>query len=321
LAWDGGRNDGFVQASAVAGAGDPQGFDPTGTRAMRYYDDRDVPFYYQLASTFAISDRYFADLLGPTVPNRLYLYAGSSFGIVTDDVDLSIHRTIFGELDDRGISWKVYRSDVPAGLITASFALDALGHVSDLDDFAADARAGTLPQVAWIDPAFLSATVALTDEEPPADPQIGETFVYQQVLALLASPAWGRSVLFITYDEAGGLYDHVPPPPACDPGDAPPASQPELGGFDRYGFRVPLFVVSPFARAHYVSHVVHSHASILRFIETRFGIPALSGRDANADALLDMFDFANPPFAAPPALAAPPIDGSALGACQVRYGE
>ena len=83
---------------------------------------------------------------------------------------------------------------------------------------------------------------------------------------------------------------------------------------------MPFFVVSPYARAHFVSHAVHSHTSILRFIETRFGIPALSARDANADALLDMFDFASPPFLSPPDLQAPTVDAAQLAACSARYG-
>jgi phospholipase C len=317
--FDGGRNDGFVVASS--GANDPQGNDPSGSRAMTYFDGGDLPFAYQLASTFAIGDRYFCDVLGPTFPNRLYLYAGTSFGIVTDDVDTDYHSTIFHALDVRHISWKVYRSDVAAANITLSFQLDSLGHVSDIDDFVADARADRLPDVAWIDPTFLVETTTATDEHPPADIQLGQAFVHQQVTTLMQSPAWASSVLFITYDEAGGFFDHVPPPAACPPDSTPPAQDARLGGFDRYGFRVPLYVVSPFARAHFVSHAVHSHSSILRFIETRFALPALTARDGNADALMDMFDFANPPFLTPPTLDAPAVDANALADCKATYGD
>ncbi len=317
-AWNQGRNDGFVVASA--GANDGEGNDPTGSRAMAYYDDSDLPFYYQLASTFAISDRYFSDVLGATLSNRLYLYAGSSFGIVSGDVDFDLHRTIFQLLNEHNISWKVYRSDVPGPLLTASFLLDSIGHVASIDDFAEDARQDRLPAVAWVDPVFLNAKATLSSEEPPADMQVGQQFVYRQVTALMSSPSWATSAMFITYDEAGGLYDHVPPPGACLPGGIPPAQEADLGGFDRYGFRVPLFIVSPYAKAHFVSHAVHSHSSILRFIEMRFGLPALTGRDANADAMLDMFDFASPPFLTPPDLASPPIDDARLADCVAQYG-
>jgi phospholipase C len=308
-AWNGGRNDGFVVAS-----------EPTGARAMGYYDDTDLPFYYQLASTFATSDRYFSDVLGPTLPNRLYLYAGTSFGIVSGDVDVGFHRTLFHELNAAGISWKVYQSDVTAGFSMASFLVDSVGRIAGLDDFAEDAQAGRLPRVAFIDPTFLRMGATSTDEGPPADMQVGQSFVYSQVNALMSSPSWATSVMFITYDEAGGLYDHVAPPAACVPGATPPLQEAELGAFDRYGFRVPLFVVSPYAKAHFVSHVVHSHASILRFIEARFGLPALTSRDANAAALLDMFDFGNPPFLSPPALAQPAVDRAKLDACRAKYG-
>src|SRR6185295_19562698 len=108
--------------------------------------------------------------------------------------------------------------------------------------------------------------------------------VYQQVVA---SPLWPRLALLLTYDEGGGFFDHVPPPRAC----APDPSRPEL---TQRGPRVPLLVVSPWARPHHVSHVVHDHTSILRFIELLHDLPALSARDANADALLDMFDFSRP---------------------------
>jgi phospholipase C len=320
LAWNQGQNDGFVIASSAGAGGDGEGHDPTGSRAMGYYDQRDIPFYYELASTFAIADRNFSDVLGPTLPNRLYLYAGTSFGIVDGTIDTDFHRTIFRALNQRGISWKVYQSDVAAGLLTASFLVDSIGHIASIDDFAEDARQDRLPAVSWVDPVLLTATATLSSEEPPADMQVGQQFVYRQVAALMSSSSWATSAMFITYDETGGLYDHVPPPAACPPDGTPPSEQADLGGFDRHGFRVPLFVVSPYAKAHFVSHAIHSHTSILRFIETRFGLPALTARDANADALLDMFDFANPSFLSPPDLQAPTVDAAQLSACTDRYG-
>src|SRR4029077_2809191 len=135
-------------------------------------------------------------------------------------------------------------------------------------------------------------------------------FASRVINALLASPQWPRAALFLTYDEHGGFYDHVPPRPACTPDDVAPALQAgdDPGAYDRYGFRVPMVVVSPFARRQYVSHRVYDHTSILRFIETRFDLPALTRRDAHADAMLRMFDFGTPPFTTPPALPAAPID-------------
>src|SRR5206468_1339356 len=145
--------------------------------------------------------------------------------------------------------------------------------------------------------------------------------VWEQVEAVLHGPEWPTSALFLTYDEHGGLYDHLPPPAACAPDDIAPAEEPELGGFDRLGFRVPLTVISPYARRHYVSHSVHSHTSILRFIEAEFGLSAMTKRDANSDALLDLFDFASPPRLDAPDLAEPPVSDAALGACQKAFPE
>jgi phospholipase C len=133
----------------------------------------------------------------------------------------------------------------------------------------------------------------------------------------MASPNWPTSALFLTYDEHGGYYDHVPPPAAPIPDNIPPnlKAGDTPGAFDRYGFRVPAVVVSPFAKPHYVSHVVDDHTSILRFMELRFGLPALSNRDLNADPMLDMFDFSKPQFTTPPNLPAAVVDPAKLAAC------
>ena len=119
------------------------------------------------------------------------------------------------------------------------------------------------------------------------------------------SPNWKSSALFVTWDEHGGFYDHVNPPHACPPDDYPPVQYVDKvltnmpGAFDHYGPRVPLFVVSPYAKRGFVSHRVTDHTSILRFVETRFNLPALTNRDANADPLFDVFDFDHPDFSIP----------------------
>jgi phospholipase C len=183
-------------------------------------------------------------------------------------------------------------------------------NVLPISQYFADAAAGTLPQVAFVDPLFVGSSNTENDEHPTSNIQVGQEFVSRVVNALLASPQWPRSALFLTYDEHGGFYDHVRPRPACLPDGIPPLLEAgdDPGAFDRYGFRVPMVVVSPFARSRYVSHRVYDHTSILRFIETRFDLPALTRRDANADPLLRMFDFRQPPFATPPSLPAATID-------------
>ena len=137
------------------------------------------------------------------------------------------------------------------------------------------------------------------------------------IATLFASPQWPRSALFLTYDEHGGFFDHVPPPPACKPDDIAPIleSGDEPGEFDRYGIRVPMALVSPFARRHFVSHTAYDHTSVLRFIETRFDLPALTARDANADPMLELFDFQHPRFRKPPKLPKAKIDPKRLAGC------
>lgn len=127
----------------------------------------------------------------------------------------------------------------------------------------------------------------------------------------------GRAAILISFDENGGLYDHVPPPSACVPDDHPAD---EGGwGFDRYGFRVPLVVVSPWAKRHQLGHRVTDHTSILRLIEGRFGLPAFTRRDANADPLSELFDFASAPRMTPAPLPPLVIDAADVQDCQTRH--
>ncbi len=114
----------------------------------------------------------------------------------------------------------------------------------------------------------------------------------------MESPNWKRTALFFTYDEHGGFYDHVPPPKACPPDAIHPILEPKdaPGEFDRLGVRVPMIVISPYAKKHYVSHHVYDHTSILRFVQARFDLPALTARDAHARPPFEMFDFAQPAY-------------------------
>jgi phospholipase C len=148
---------------------------------------------------------------------------------------------------------------------------------------------GTLPSVSYVD-----SRESVEDEHPTADVQVGEAWTRDVYEAVVGSPLWPTTALIWTYDEAGGFADHVPPPNSC-------VARPADSAFFELGVRVPTTVISPFARHHYVSHVVHEHTSILRLIETVFDLPALTARDANSDALLDMFDFGCPEMTTPTA--------------------
>lgn len=315
-------NDGWNELPAGAGMNETY---RSGARALGYYTSEDIPFYHWLANEFSISDRYFSSVAGPTWPNRMYLYAASSYGKVHNDV-VTPDNTIFDYLEKRQVTWKVYFSTTPGFAI---FIDKYLGLKSSLEgrfvpiaDYFTDAAAGTLPQVAFVDPGIAREGYDQNDEHPPAMPQPGEAFVATVVDALTKSPQWEKSAMFLTYDEHGGFYDHVTPPQACAPDDIAPVFKPgdTDAQFDTLGIRVPFYVISPFAKKHFVGHNTYDHTSILRFIEARYQIPALTNRDANAEAPWEMFDFENPPHATPPTIALPPpVDPAKLDACKALF--
>ena len=286
LQYDDGLMDGFDVTNA-----------PGGARAMGYYDQTDIPYYYWMASTFSTSDRYFSSLLGPTWPNRFFFYGATSWGRTsTPDTPPLNENKILNELDTAGRTWQIYSEG------TTSFAI-VFGPMyagTSMTQFFTDVANDALPDVAILDPTFSGS--GEDDEHPPTDMQLGQALSASIVSALMAQPSvWASTVFFQVYDEHGGYYDHVPPPPACVPDGYTPPDY----AFDRYGIRVPVMVVSPFVKAGYVSHLVMDHTSIDRFIENRFDLPAMTARDANAWPMLDMFDFESPPFATPPGGAPP----------------
>jgi phospholipase C len=296
-----GRNDGFVKAS--------------GPVAMGYWDESDIPFYYGLARTFPLCDRFFCSALAQTYPNRRFLIAGTASGVVsTDTANLDKYAPANGTILDRmsahGISWRNYATDLPGTyVILGNSAKYGATNVSTIDKFYKDAAAGSLPSVSYVDPRFGgNETDPDESEEDPDDISYGEHFVSRVVDAVIQSPNWKNTVLIYTYDEHGGYYDHVPPPPAIKPDNIPPGADVKgiTGAYDRYGFRVPTVIVSPFAKRDYVSHQVHDHTSIMKLIETKWNLGALTYRDANASNLLDSLDLEGPPaFLEPPTLPAP----------------
>ncbi len=293
---NGGKMDGFVTSGAHSTPASDGRF------TMGYYDENDLPFYYWLASTFAVADHHFPSVLSGTWANRDYLVAATSMGTknTQSDPQLSGAPLIFDGLDAAKVSWQIYTDDIAP--LEFSVAWSGRKRWGKSKDFLAAAKSGQLPAVSFVD-ATTAFTPPSTDEHPPADVQAGEAWTRSLYEAVVQGPSWSDTALFFTYDEAGGFADHVPPPKSC----APSADQAE---FTELGVRVPLVVISPFARRHFVSHAVHEHTSILRFIELVFDVPALTARDANSDALLDMFDFACPDSAALPE---PPAAGT--GAC------
>lgn len=212
-----------------------------GADAMGFYTQDELPFYYDLAQRFAISDRYFSSVMGPTFPNRAYLLAATSFGhlVTSDEVPPDsgyrpITGTIFDLLDRNGVSWADYFQDVPQGASYRPFGAALIDpHFLPLPVFLAQAAgvpgAGKLPAVSFVDPSFgLFGRQTQNDESPPTDIQRGQAFVSQVVNAVRHGPYWSSSVIFIAYDEHGGTYDHVPPPRAIAPDPIQPGQCADL---------------------------------------------------------------------------------------------
>jgi phospholipase C len=295
----------------------PHNFDPDGLRALGFYDQTDLPYYYELAVQFATSDAFHSSLLANTVPNRQYMFCATSQGRIRPSPlghDPWTCPTIFSSLLSHNVNFAYYYND---GVLLAQFqdwlnpAIQSkVKKITNLFTVLSSPTADQdLPPVVFIESGSGASHL---DEHPDNNIQPGAAYVKSIIDALMASPAWHDSVFILAYDEGGGLYDHVPPftvvPPDSDPPQLLPGDLP--GDFTLSGFRVPMIVVSPWVKPHFVSHASRELTSILKLIETRFGLPALTARDAAADDMTEFFDFANPPaLLTPPPLPAQPTNG------------
>jgi phospholipase C len=338
--WNGG------QPNFVAVHTRPENDGPAqGPLVMSYLTRSNLPFYYALAGAFTICDSYYCSVIGPTMPNRMYALSGTidptgaEGGPVLETPGFSNSLQAVGsvswptmpeQLSAHNVSWKVYQppgTAVPVSALSLAAGFNNLLYFkqylqpgSDLynraflpswpDEFVADVRQGTLPQVSWVLPPVVDS------EHPRGALSLGESFV-SQVLATLVSntDVWSKTVLFVTYDENGGFFDHVAPP-TPPPGTAGefltvsplPATAGGVSGPIGLGFRVPMTVVSPFSRGGYVNSDTFDHTSLLRFLETRFGVsvPNLSAwRRNTVGDLTSTLGFSNPNTSAPQLPAAP----------------
>lgn len=279
---NGGKMDGFVTNAAGS-------TDSDGSFALEYFDAGDLPFYYFLGRTYAIADRDFAAINSGTFANRTFMMFGTPGGVIDTGVTYVDPATpsIFQLLMAAGYTWAAYNDDGQPLSGTLGWTAESPG-VRPIADLYRALDEGTLPNVAFVD-----GTVNVEDDHPrdpddlpevKGDVQVGEAWLKELYDHAVASPQWERLVIVYTYDEGGAFFDHVPPPEGCAP-------VPSRADFRALGPRVPLITISPWSKRGYVSHVVRDHLAITRLIEALFDLPALTARDANSDALLDMFDF------------------------------
>ena len=335
-AWHGGKMDHWVSEHEKSdGVAD-------GPETIGHYTRADIGLYYALADAFTICDAYHCSVIGPTDPNRLMSMsasldpAGKHGGPLLETLVAKrgsfagkfTWTTMPERLQSQGVSWKFYQGTAGGALdnvlpyfkaFNPGTKLDKLGGVHAPTypaDFLADLSSGHLPQVSWL-------LASVTDSEHPgfSTPDAGQVVARQVVEALLAHPKiWAKTALFITWDENGGFFDHVPPPvpPKGTKGEfvtVPklPAAAEGIRGPIGLGFRVPMLVISPFSRGGLVCSDRFDHTSTLRFLETRFGVevPNLSHwrRSVTGD-LTSAFNFAAAPKTGRPALPQVHADGT-----------
>jgi phospholipase C len=297
--WDGGRTQ--------YNGGKLDGFDMTTDEfAIGYYNQQDLPFIPSAADAYTLYDRYFCSLLSETWPNRLYMYSAQSGGVIKNDSPalaaqkfnsggLYTWETIFDRLLAKGLSVKYYGSDLP---FVGVWGSRYLGITSTVSDYYADAAAGTLPNVAFVDPPFIDGgggNGLSGDEHPHGDIRIGQAFMSDVTHAFIGSPNYKRGVLFINYDEWGGFFDHVSPRLVPDDRSSPDIEK----NFGITGFRIPGVAVSPFSRKGGVSHMTVTHESILKLISYRYGLGYLNMRHRYASNIGHSLDFENPDFDLP----------------------
>ena len=263
--WDNGLMDGFAQHS--------------GSQSMTYFTSAQFALEWDWAQEYGLGDMYFASALTVTDPNRLFALAGQSS--VTDDSGpppyLSVNDSIFSQLSSSGVSWGYY-VDNPAHDIFPLNYFSGINqysqNIQSWDGFFSSLSAGSLPAVSWIMP--VGGDAPGVSQHPTQNVTTGELWLANIVNSVMQSPLWNSTAIFITYDEGGGYYDQVPPP---------------VVDGNQLGFRVPLIVISPYAKENYVSSTVLNHASLLAFVEYNWNLPALNAFVASSNVPLDFFTF------------------------------
>ena len=281
--WNNGACDGWLRANDLWSIG--------------YYRQADLPFLGRAAPAFTACDRFFASIMGPTFPNRFYSLSAVTDRLRNDEVPVDLP-TIFDRFAAKKIPAAYYYGNFPFLVLYQRYQQISFRYAT----FFQQCRTGRLPAFSYVDPNYTFADAGPAsgnqgnDDHPHADIRAGEYFMSTIYNAVTRSPAWPRTLLVFTFDEWGGFFDHVSPPPAAD-------VKPE---FEQRGFRSPAVLVSPFARRGHVAHGVYDHTSILRLLEWRWGLEPLSVRDAQASNLAAALDFSHRNLHAP-RIAAPKL--------------
>ena len=268
-----------------------------GSLAMGYYDDRDLPYHWNIADEYVLFDQFFTSDRGGSFANHMYWVSGQQGGsrVSTEGYDDIL--TIFDRLEEQGISWKFYVQNYDPGInyrtadqISGNRASQVVwvpilnmarflddpelaSHIVDVSEYFTDLENGTLPAVAYMVPAGAS-------EHPPGSLRAGQKFIKSLIQALMRSSAWKSSAFLYTYDDWGGWYDHISPPQVDENG---------------YGFRAPALLVSAYAKRGFIDSTVLDFTSIMKFIEENWNLEPLAERDANANNFLTAFDFSQAP--------------------------
>jgi phospholipase C len=316
-------NSGFIADYRASNATVPESI-------MNCYTRGQLPVMHKLAEEFAVCDRWFSSLPGPTFPNRFFAMAATSGGLDGSPSDLETvistgfegfrfeNGNLFDLLDQHCLPWRIYRGDdFPAAFLLSGMNLNELqGRLTSFDDFESEVNQATFDKrFVWIEPRYSADKFDITgpgdftcgNSMHPMDDVIrGERLIKKVYETLRNSPIWERSLLIVTFDEHGGFYDHVVPPAAVPPGDL--FTQDYIQHqfrFDVLGTRVPTLVISPFIRKGVIDKTDYDHTSIPATVERLFGMGNLTERDKVAHDVRHLLSLATPRTDAPAIL--PPV--------------
>jgi phospholipase C len=263
---------------------------------MGCYSPAMLPVLSALAKGYAVCDQWFSSAPTETMPNRAFSCSGTSQGHMDDNTKTFTSPSIFGALTNAGTEWAIFGYDalpLTMNTFTDIHTADPT-HFGLFTDFQGLAAAGTLPAFTFLEPSWGSTG---NSQHPNYDVSLGEQFIHDVYEALRSGPGWSQTLLVLTYDEHGGCYDHVPPPWGATP---PDNTTGEYGfGFDRFGGRVPTVLISPWIAPGTVYRVPDGsmpldHTSILKVVEQRWNLAALTARDAAAPSFADVLTLTDP---------------------------